>query len=147
MRALGVNKSSALINGDQKNMDMQRVMLRGKLHQARVTHAELNYEGSCAIDQDLLDAVNIREYEQIDIYNIENGERFHTYEISGERGSKMISLNGAAARKAAGGDRIIICAYAPMSEQQIEKYHPSLVYLDVDNNIVRTSKNIPLQLA
>ena len=128
-------------------MDMQRIMLRGKLHQARVTHAELNYEGSCAIDQDLLDAVNIREYEQIDIYNIENGERFHTYAIAGERGSKMISLNGAAARKAAVGDRIIICAYAPMSEQQIESYDPNLVYLDADNNIVRTSKNIPLQLA
>ncbi|MGP7734270.1 aspartate 1-decarboxylase [Oceanimonas smirnovii] len=128
-------------------MDMQRIMLRGKLHQARVTHAELNYEGSCAIDQDLLDAVNIREYEQIDIYNIENGERFHTYAIAGERGSKMISLNGAAARKAAVGDRIIICAYAPMSEQQINSYDPNLVYLDADNNIVRTSKNIPLQLA
>ncbi|WMC10228.1 aspartate 1-decarboxylase [Oceanimonas pelagia] len=128
-------------------MDMQRIMLRGKLHQARVTHAELNYEGSCAIDQDLLDAVNIREYEQIDIYNIENGERFHTYAIAGERGSKMISLNGAAARKAAVGDRIIICAYAPMSEQQIETYSPNLVYLDAGNNIVRTSKNIPLQLA
>lgn len=128
-------------------MDMQRIMLRGKLHQARVTHAELNYEGSCAIDQDLLDAVNIREYEQIDIYNIENGERFHTYAIAGERGSKMISLNGAAARKAAVGDRIIICAYAPMSEQQIESYDPNLVYLDAGNNIVRTSKNIPLQLA
>ncbi len=128
-------------------MDMQRIMLRGKLHQARVTHAELNYEGSCAIDQDLLDAVNIREYEQIDIYNIENGERFHTYAIAGERGSKMISLNGAAARKAAVGDRIIICAYAPMTEQQIESYDPNLVYLDAGNNIVRTSKNIPLQLA
>ena len=128
-------------------MDMQRVMLRGKLHQARVTHAELNYEGSCAIDQDLLDAADLREYEQIDIYNIENGERFHTYVIAGERGSKIISLNGAAARKAAVGDRIIICAYAPMTEQQIESYHPNLVYLDTDNNIVRTSKNIPLQLA
>lgn len=128
-------------------MDMQRIMLRGKLHQARVTHAELNYEGSCAIDQDLLDAANIKEYEQIDIYNIENGERFHTYAIVGERGSKMISLNGAAARKAAVGDRIIICAYAPMTEQQIAGYKPSLVYLDAGNNIVRTSKDIPLQLA
>ena len=128
-------------------MDMQRVMLRGKLHQARVTHAELNYEGSCAIDQDLLDAADLREYEQIDIYNIENGERFHTYVIAGERGSKIISLNGAAARKAAVGDRIIICAYAPMSEQQIASYNPNLVYLDADNNIVRTSKNVPLQLA
>ena len=70
---------------------MQRIMLRGKLHQARVTHAVLNYEGSCGIDQDFLDAAGIVEYEAIDIYNIENGERFSTYAISGERGSRMLS--------------------------------------------------------
>ena len=80
---------------------MQRIMLRGKLHQARVTHSVLNYEGSCGIDLDLLDAAGIIENEQIDIYNVETGDRFHTYAIAGERGSKMISLNGAAARKAA----------------------------------------------
>ena len=124
---------------------MQRIMLRGKLHQARVTHAVLNYEGSCGIDQDFLDAAGIVEYEAIDIYNIENGERFSTYAISGERGSRMISLNGAAARKAAVGDRIIICAYGPMTED--EQHKPRLVYLDAQNNIVRTSKDIPLQLA
>lgn len=126
---------------------MQRIMLRGKLHQARVTHAVLNYEGSCGIDQDLLDAAGIVEYEAIDIYNIENGERFSTYAISGERGSRMISLNGAAARKAAVGDRIIICAYGPMNEDEVKAHKPRLVYLDVENNIVRTSKDIPLQLA
>ena len=126
---------------------MQRIMLRGKLHQARVTHAVLNYEGSCGIDQDLLDAAGIVEYEAIDIYNIENGERFSTYAISGERGSRMISLNGAAARKAAVGDRIIICAYGPMSEDEVAQHKPRLVYLDAQNNIVRTSKDIPLQLA
>ncbi len=126
---------------------MQRIMLRGKLHQARVTHAVLNYEGSCGIDQDLLDAAGIVEYEAIDIYNVENGERFSTYAISGERGSRMISLNGAAARKAAVGDRIIICAYGPMSEDEVKAHKPRLVYLDVENNIVRTSKDIPLQLA
>jgi aspartate 1-decarboxylase len=122
-------------------------MLRGKLHQARVTHAVLNYEGSCGIDQDFLDAAGIVEYEAIDIYNIENGERFSTYAISGERGSRMISLNGAAARKAAVGDRIIICAYGPMTEDEVAQHKPRLVYLDAQNNIVRTSKDIPLQLA
>ncbi len=126
---------------------MQRIMLRGKLHQARVTHAVLNYEGSCGIDQDFLNAAGIVEYEAIDIYNIENGELFSTYAISGERGSRMISLNGAAARKAAVGDRIIICAYGPMSEDEVAQHKPRLVYLDAQNNIVRTSKDIPLQLA
>nr|WP_321239787.1 aspartate 1-decarboxylase [uncultured Tolumonas sp.] len=126
---------------------MQRIMLRGKLHQARVTHAVLNYEGSCGIDQDFLDTAGIVEYEAIDIYNIENGERFSTYAISGERGSRMISLNGAAARKAAVGDRIIICAYGPMTEDEVAQHKPRLVYLDAQNNIVRTSKDIPLQLA
>ena len=126
---------------------MQRIMLRGKLHQARVTHAVLNYEGSCGLDQDFLDAAGLDEYEAIDIYNIENGERFSTYAISGERGSRMISLNGAAARKAAVGDRIIICAYGPMSEDEVAQHKPRLVYLDAQNNIVRTSKDIPLQLA
>ena len=90
---------------------MQRILLRGKLHQARVTHSVLNYEGSCAIDLDFLEAAGIAEHEQIDIYVVENGNRFHTYAIAAERGSKTISLNGAAARMAAVGDRVIICAY------------------------------------
>jgi aspartate 1-decarboxylase len=87
---------------------MQRMMLKSKLHRVTVTHAELHYEGSCAIDQDLLDAADIREYQQIDIYNVNNGERFTTYAISAERGSGIISVNGAAARKAAPGDLLII---------------------------------------
>src|SRR5690606_14041605 len=94
---------------------MQCTMLKAKLHQARVTHAELEYEGSCAIDGELLDLSGILEYEQIQIYNIDNGERFTTYAIRGEEGSKMISVNGAAAHKAQPGDRIIICAYANYS--------------------------------
>lgn len=122
-------------------------MLTGKLHQARVTHAELNYEGSCAIDQDFLDASGIIEYQKIDIYNIETGGRFSTYAIVGERGSKVISVNGAAARQAAVGDRVIICAYASMDEAEIAAHKPSLVYLDKDNNIVRTSKDVPVQVA
>ncbi|BEU01809.1 aspartate 1-decarboxylase [Agarivorans sp. OAG1] len=126
---------------------MQTTMLKGKLHQARVTHAELNYEGSCAIDQDVLDQAGILEYEKIDIYNIENGERFSTYAISGERGSKIISVNGAAARRAAVGDRVIICAYVGMSNEEAKSHKPSLVYLNENNDIVRTSKDIPVQLA
>lgn len=126
---------------------MQAIMLKGKLHQARVTHAELEYEGSCAIDQDLLDAAGILEYEQIQIYNIENGERFTTYAISAERGSKMISVNGAAAHKASIGDRVIICAYVGLLNAEADAHKPSLVYLNESNDIVRTSKDIPVQVA
>lgn len=126
---------------------MQTSMLKGKLHQARVTHAELNYEGSCAIDQDMLDASGILEYEAIDIYNIDNGERFSTYAIAGERGSKIISVNGAAARKAAVGDRIIICAFVSMDNEEAKNHKPSLVYINEHNDIVRTSKDIPVQVA
>ncbi|WKE66305.1 aspartate 1-decarboxylase [Gallaecimonas kandeliae] len=126
---------------------MQRVMLQGKLHQARVTHSVLEYEGSCAIDQDFLDAAGILEYEEIQIYNIDNGERFTTYAISGERGSKVISVNGAAAHKAKQGDRVIICAYVRLDTDEALKHKPSLVYLDAQNNIVRTSKDIPVQVA
>lgn len=126
---------------------MQTIMLKGKLHQARVTHAVLEYEGSCAIDQDLLDAAGILEYEQIQIYNIDNGERFTTYAIAGERGSRIISVNGAAAHKASVGNRVIICAYVGMSNAEAMLHQPRLVYLDAANNMVRTSKAIPVQVA
>ena len=126
---------------------MQITMLKGKLHQARVTHAVLEYEGSCAIDQDLLDAAGILEYEQIQIYNIDNGERFTTYAIAGERGSRIISVNGAAAHKAGVGHRVIICAYVGLSAAEAQAFKPSLVYCDAGNNIVRTSKAIPVQVA
>ncbi|GLP95634.1 aspartate 1-decarboxylase [Paraferrimonas sedimenticola] len=126
---------------------MQRIMLIGKLHQARVTHAELEYEGSCAIDQDMLDAANILENEQIQIYNIDNGKRFTTYAISAERGSRIISVNGAAAHQASPGDRIIICAYGNYDAAEAEKHKPSLVYLNQDNEMIRTSKAIPVQVA
>ncbi len=91
---------------------MQRTMLKAKLHRVTTTHAELNYEGSCAIDENLLDAADIREFEQIDIYNIANGERFTTYAIRAQRGSGTISINGAAARKASPGDLLIIASFA-----------------------------------
>lgn len=122
-------------------------MLKSKLHQARVTHAELEYEGSCAIDADLLEAAAIHEYEQIQIYNIDNGERFTTYAIRAERGSRIISVNGAAAHKAQPGHRVIICTYAQLEQKELAAYKPILVYLDVDNHIKGRRNAIPMQVA
>jgi aspartate 1-decarboxylase len=126
---------------------MQRTMLKAKLHRVTTTHSELNYEGSCAIDENLLEAADIREYEQIDIYNIANGERFTTYAIRGQRGSGVISINGAAARKASPGDLLIIASYASYSELELQKYHPRLVYVDAHNRIVDKRESIPVQAA
>jgi aspartate 1-decarboxylase len=126
---------------------MQRTMLKAKLHRVTTTHAELNYEGSCAIDENLLDAADIREFEQIDIYNIANGERFTTYAIRAQRGSGTISINGAAARKASPGDLLIIASYATYSELELQKYHPKLVYVDGNNHIVDKRGSIPVQAA
>ena len=126
---------------------MQITLLKSKLHQARVTHAELEYEGSCAIDADLLNAAGIHEYEQIQIYNLNNGERFTTYAIRAQAGSRIISINGAAAHRANPGDRVIICAYAELAQHEVAGFKPRLVYLDADNNIKRTSDQIPVQVA
>jgi aspartate 1-decarboxylase len=126
---------------------MQRIMLKAKLHRVHVTHAELHYEGSCAIDDDLLDAADIREYQQIDIYNVTNGERFTTYAIRAQRGSGVISVNGAAAHKANPGDILIIATYAMYMELELQKFHPSLVYVDEHNRIVAQRDKIPVQAA
>ena len=114
---------------------MFSTMLKCKLHKARVTHAVLHYEGSCAIDGRLLDMAGIREYEQIQIYNITNGERFTTYAIRGEEGSRMISINGAAAHKANVDDVIIICAYGTYSEAELINFKPRLIYMNADNSV------------
>ena len=124
---------------------MKLAMLKCKLHQAAVTHAELSYDGSCAIDQELLEAAGILPFERIEIYDINNGERFATYAIEGERGSGLISVNGAAARKVSVGDRVIICAYVEMDEVAAIQHKPRLVYLDEKNGIVRMSERIALQ--
>ena len=124
---------------------MQRTMMKAKLHRVTVTQSELGYEGSCAIDEDLLDAADIREYQQIDIYNVDNGERFTTYAIRGQRGSGMISVNGAAARKCRVGDILIIATYANYSEDEVERFEPRLVYVDGQNRIQRRGFKIPLQ--
>lgn len=126
---------------------MQRTMLKSKLHRVTVTHAELHYEGSCAIDQNLLDAADVKEYQQIDIYNVNNGERFTTYAISAERGSGIISVNGAAARKASAGDLLIIATYANFNEIELAKFEPDLIYVDALNRIMNKSKTIPAQAA
>src|ERR1700738_1602963 len=102
--------------GSHREVSMHLNMLKAKIHRATVTHAELHYEGSCAIDGRLLDTSGIREYEQIHIYNVNNGQRFITYAIRADEGSGIISINGAAAHRAAPGDIIIICAYAQLSE-------------------------------
>ena len=126
---------------------MQLTLLKTKLHRACVTHSELEYEGSCAIDSQLLEAAGIHEYEQIHIYNVTNGERFTTYAIQAEAGSRIISVNGAAAHKASPGDRIIICAYATLDEQEVKNFKPTLVYLDENNHIINTRHAIPVQAA
>lgn len=126
---------------------MQRTMLKSKLHRVTTTHAELHYEGSCAIDEDLLDAANIREYEQIDIWNINNGERFTTYAIRGARGSGIISVNGSAARRASPGDLLIIATFAVYNEIELANYAPQLVYADANNRIARIGNGIPAQAA
>ena len=126
---------------------MQYTMLKAKLHRAQVTHSELEYEGSCAIDGALLDAAGIREYEQIHIYNVSNGERFTTYAIRAEDGSGIVSVNGAAAHKAAPGDTVIICAYLTLDEKELAAYRPTLVYVDERNRITHTRNTIPVQVA
>lgn len=126
---------------------MQLTLLKAKLHQARVTHAVPDYEGSCAIGGDLLDMAGIREYEQIQIYNVSNGERFTTYAIRGEEGSGIISVNGAAAHKASVGDVVIICAYAQFDEAELDHFKPRMLYMNANNSVSHTSNAIPVQFA
>ena len=126
---------------------MQRTMLKSKLHRVTTTHADLHYEGSCAIDEDLLEAANIKEYEQIDIWNVNNGERFTTYAIRAERGSGVISVNGSAARRAAVGDILIIATFARFDEQERLEHRPRLVHVDDQNRIIELPAGIPVQAA
>lgn len=126
---------------------MLRTMLKAKLHRVHVTNSELHYEGSCAIDDDLLESADIREYQQIDIYNVSNGERFTTYAIRAQRGSGIISVNGAAAHKAGPGDILIIASYASYTDLELQTFHPQLVYVDDNNKIVDKRSGIPVQIA
>ena len=115
---------------------MLRTFMRSKIHQARVTDANLNYVGSITIDEDIMEAVGISENEKVQVVNNNNGERIETYVIRGERGSKMICLNGAAARRFQIGDTVIIIAYGLVKEDEIALHQPKIVILDETNNIV-----------
>ncbi len=126
---------------------MLLTLLKGKLHRARVTHADLHYEGSCGIDSNLLDLAGFRENESIDIYNVTNGKRFRTYVIRAEAGSGIISLNGAAAHMADLGDIVIICAYAQMDAAEADTHKPQLVYCNEDNTVKDTANVIPVQVS
>lgn len=124
---------------------MQLNLLKAKIHRVTVTHAELHYEGSCAIDGRLLDISGIREYEMVHLYNVNNGQRFATYAIRGEEGSGVISVNGAAAHLAQPGDLVIICAYGICDETEAAKYKPTLVYVDRHNQLTHTNHSMPAQ--
>jgi aspartate 1-decarboxylase len=126
---------------------MRRILLRSKLHRVTVTHSELDYEGSVAIDGRLLDAADIHEYERVEIYNLRNGERFATYAIRAQEGSGIISINGAAAHKASPGDLVIIAAYGEYEEKELALHKPRLVYVDAQNRITHTRNAIPVQVA
>ena len=124
---------------------MFRTLLKSKIHRVAVTHCELHYEGSCAIDEDLLEAANLVENEQIHIWNINNDERFITYAIKGERGSGMISVNGSAARRASVGDLIIIAAFAQVDDKEIATHQPELVFVDDKNKQTELRHQVPTQ--
>ena len=124
---------------------MQRTLLKSKLHRVHVTQCELHYIGSCAIDEDLLEAADICEYEEIQIWNVNNGERFATYAIRGERGSGMISVNGSAARRAAVGDLLIIAAFAQVPEDKVATHEPQLVFVDGHNRQTELRHHVPTQ--
>ncbi|UUZ68794.1 aspartate 1-decarboxylase [Polaromonas sp. P2-4] len=126
---------------------MFRHLLKSKIHRATVTACELHYEGSCAIDEDLLDASDIYENEQVHIWNINNGERFVTYAIRAERGSGVVSLNGSAARRAAVGDLVIIAAFGIVSDSQEPPMQPCLVFVDESNRITLLRQSVPLQVS
>ncbi len=121
---------------------MTITMLYSKIHRATVTDANLNYVGSITIDRDLIDAANMRVGQKIDIVNVNNGERFSTYIIAGERGKREMCLNGAAARKVHVGDKIIVIAYAEMTEEEADTFRPRIVILDEDNGIAQSFEGL-----
>jgi aspartate 1-decarboxylase len=126
---------------------MQRTMLKSKLHRVTTTHSELHYIGSCAIDENLLEAADIREFEEIQIWNVTNGERFATYAIRAERGSGIISVNGSAARRAAVGDLLIIATFAQYEEHELDGLRPRLLFVDEHNQMTELKHAIPAQIA
>ena len=126
---------------------MHLTMLKAKIHRATVSHAELHYEGSIAIDGLLLAAAGIRDYEQIHAWNVSSGQRFVTYALRAEDGSGIISVNGSAARSAQAGDLIIIAAFVQLDEAELASFEPTCVYVDADNRITHSNRSIPVQAA
>jgi len=126
---------------------MFRTLLKSKIHRASVTDCELHYEGSCAIDEDLLDAAGLADNEQIHSWNVTNGERFVTYAIRAQRGSGIISVNGSAARRACVGDLLIIAAFGLVAEVQVAAHKPKLVFVDAANRIKEVHSQVPVQTA
>ena len=124
---------------------MFRHLLKSKIHRATVTHCELHYEGSCAIDDDLLEAADLRENEQVHIWNVTNGERLVTYAIRAQRGSGIVSLNGSAARRASVGDLVIIAAFGMVSDSQQEPHLPRLVFVDAQNRAKELRQGVAVQ--
>ena len=120
-------------------LKMQRIMLKSKIHRATVTDANVNYEGSVAIDETLMEAAGIYPFEQVHVYNINNGKRFTTYAIKGTRGSGAIPVNGAAAHLAKRGDLVIIASYVVLEEAEARSHEPLLVYVDAENSVRKVS--------
>ena len=126
---------------------MFRTLLKSKIHRASVTDCELHYEGSCAIDEDLLDAAGLTDNEQIHVWNVTNGERFVTYAIRARRGSGIISVNGSAARRACMGDLLIIAAFGLVAEERVASHQPNLVFVDAVNRIKEVRSHVQVQTA
>ena len=126
---------------------MQRSMLKSKLHRVTTTHSELHYVGSCAIDENLLEAADIREFEEIQIWNVTNGERFATYAIKAERGSGILSVNGSASRRAAEGDILIIASFAQYEEAELGDHKPKLLFVNEKNQQVALEDAVATQRA
>jgi len=126
---------------------MQRIMLKSKIHRARITEANLYYEGSFTIDEDIMDSADIIPYEKVSVVNVNNGERFETYAIPGKRGSKTFCLNGAAARKGSVGDEVIIITYIHLEPEELLSFKPSMILVDKNNNIIeKTHETAPHKL-
>ena len=115
---------------------MQRTLLKSKIHRAKITEANLYYEGSFTIDQEIIEEADMLPFEKVDVVNINNGERFQTYIIPGEKGSRTFCLNGAAARKGTVGDEVIIISYANFDEDELKHYKPTIILVDKNNNIL-----------
>ena len=120
---------------------MKLQILKSKLHRVTITNTHLDYEGSCAIDSEILRAAEINEYEMIHIYNLKNGERFSTYAIKAEAGSGVVTLNGAAAFKGSRNDLVIICTYAYLDSKDVKKHKPKLVYFKEGTNVINETKS------